>query len=394
MEHRFVEVALAFERINDWRADGKVITLKAHEWKNGVWEHTIRMFEPESGSVEAWDTCYLEVTGDDAGEPDLAYGQALANALQIPVAMLFGIPNQPLFGNMREDDLIAHTFEEYMISGDPEWPLLIPMVRSISCAIDVIAERSLERFRKFIVGGASKRGWASWLAAQIGDPRIVGIVPVVYDNLHMPLQVFNQNRVWGAMSPMLEDYTRRRLHELSQVPAGQGLLKLVDPWTGLRVQHAPALVVNGSNDPFWTVDAARVYVDQMPQGSAMQIVPNMAHSIGQWDYRLSTVANFCARCSGKAIFPQIKFTLEDSERGLLISGLSNIDPVKVRVWGGVSETQVFTETEFFVDLLEKMDVFVPRRGNYHQAVWMEAEFEGELGPIRVTSPAGIVPKLG
>lgn len=393
MVHRFADVALDFERLADWRADGKVIRLRAHEWKNGVWEHEIRLFEPSDGIYAAADTCYLEVTGDDAGEPDDSYGQALADALKLPVAVLFGIPNQPLWGAMREDDLIAHTFEQYIETGDPEWPLLVPMVRSVSCAIDVVAERSLERYRKFIIGGASKRGWACWLAAQLEDPRIVGIVPVVFDNLNMQLQMTNQRRVWGEMSPMLEDYTRRKLHEMSHTQEGLALIRMVDPWTGIRLQHAPALVVNGSNDPFWTVDAARVYVDMMPQGSALQVIGNMGHSTGARDYRLSTVANFCARCAGTGVFPQVRFELSDQAEGLTITGSSNLEPQAVRVWGGVSESQVFVGSEFFVDLLSEPRVHIPRRSSYNQAVWMEMEFSGDLGPIRLTSPVGIVPRL-
>ncbi len=392
MEHRFTDVALDFERLNEWRAEGNVCRFSGHRWKNGVWEHEVRMYRPASGEIVSQDTYFLEVTGDDAGAPDDAYGQALADALRLPVALLFGIPNQPIW-NMREDDLIAHSFEQYVEHGDPEWPLLVPMVRSVSCAIDVIAEWSFERFRKVVVGGASKRGWTSWLVAQLDDPRVVGIVPVVYDNLNMAAQLENQNRVWGALSPMLEDYTRRRLHELAITPGGEALVRFVDPWTGLGVQRVPALVVSGSNDPFWTVDAGRVFYRGLPAGSAMQVVGNMGHSIGGWEYRLSTVGAFCARCAGVGVFPRAEFEMVDEADGLRIRGRSDLVPRAIRVWGGVSETMIFTQSEFFVDLLSEPEVFIRRREGYSQAVWMEMEFEGDLGAVRVTSPAGIVPGL-
>jgi PhoPQ-activated pathogenicity-related protein len=391
MEHRFGDVVLGFERLNDWRADGNRCVFEAHLWRGQIWRHEIRRFDPPE--VAAADTCYVELTGDDAGAPDDAYGQALANALKLPVYFVFGIPNQPLFG-MREDDLIAHTFEEYVASGDPEWPLLVPMVRSASCAIDVIGEWSFERYRKYVVGGASKRAWTSWLVAQIDDPRVVGIVPVVFDHLHMSAQIENQNRVWGALSPMLEDYTRRRLHELASVPEGEALVKFVDPWTGLRVQRAPALVVSGANDPYWTVDATRVFYGGLPRGSALQVVGNMGHSIGSWDYRLSTVGSFCARCAGVGVFPTVQFELEDRAEGLAIRGQSDLVPDSVRVWGGVSESKIFAQSEFFVDKLSLAEVMIPRRGGYAQAVFMEFEFGSDFGPVRVTSPAGIVPALG
>ncbi|ARU39902.1 hypothetical protein CCB80_01620 [Armatimonadetes bacterium Uphvl-Ar1] len=59
----------------------------------------------------------------------------------------------------------------------------------------------------------------------------------------------------------------------------------------------------------------------------------------------------------------------------------------------MSETKIFTQSEFFVDLLSEPEVFIRRREGYAQAVWMEMEFEGDVGAVRVTSPAGIVQGL-
>ncbi len=75
----------------------------------------------------------------------------------------------------REDALIAFTFDQFVKSGDETWPLLFPMVKSVVRAMDVVQALARSEFKqaiaRFVVVGASKRGWATWLTAAV-DPRL------------------------------------------------------------------------------------------------------------------------------------------------------------------------------------------------------------------------------
>lgn len=371
---------------------GVRLAMEMDSWGRGErWRHGILLVEPARPLVG--HMCYLEVTGQDAGEADLAYARALADETGVSVAFLFDIPNQPYCG-MVEDDLIAHTFEEYVATGDAEWPLLVPMVRSVLGAMEALVDWSVGRFTGFVVGGASKRGWTSWLTAALGDSRVKGIVPLVFDNLHMSAQVRHQMRIWGGTSPMLDDYSRRRLTELATTAEGDSLLRMVDPWFHLERMRCPALVVNGSNDPYWAVDALTHYYKRLPRGSAVQVVPNMGHSVGHWDWRLSSVGAFVRRCAGAELFPTVRFDWGQSERHLELTAECDIRPLASRVWGAANDGFWFAEAEFFVDFLEGPEVRIPSRGHFDQAVFMELEFDGEWGPYRLTSPVFVIPRSG
>ncbi|HLP00196.1 MAG TPA: PhoPQ-activated protein PqaA family protein, partial [Fimbriimonas sp.] len=111
------------------------IEFSSQRWQNVVWTHRILLLVPKNAVPSK--TAILFITGDGPKKGDYVDLNLLAAATSMPIAMLFNIPNQPIW-DMKEDDLIAHTFEKYISSGDETWPLLFPMTKSAISALDVV----------------------------------------------------------------------------------------------------------------------------------------------------------------------------------------------------------------------------------------------------------------
>ncbi len=261
-----------------WRTQGEdTFFLTSQIWRNTGWNHTVTVQRP-TGQTHP-HRALLEITGGPANPYDLGRTAALAQRSGLTVITLFDVPNQPWQG-MIEDDLIAHTLSQRFTTGETDWPLLFPMTQSVIAAMDAVVDLTGGEIREFIVTGASKRGWTTWLAAATQDPRILAAVPRVYDNLDLPAQVSRQIELWGQLSPMLDDYSRRALHELATTPEGKALAALVDPIQFLDRLQVPIVMVHGANDRFWAPDSTLLYWDRLPAGTQCLVYPNSGHGVG------------------------------------------------------------------------------------------------------------------
>jgi PhoPQ-activated pathogenicity-related protein len=269
------------------------------------------------------------------------------------VAFLYHIPNQPLLENqLREDDLIAETFVRYLKTRDENWPLLFPMVKSVVKAMDVLQEFGRREWDKpvdsFIVSGASKRGWTTWLTAAV-DQRVRAIAPVVIDTLNMRAQLPRQLKAFGGYSSRLAPYTSRGLVPIPETPEGQRLLSMVDPWAYRDKLALPKLIVNGSNDFYWATDALNLYWNDLPGNKWVLYVPNAGHNLQRQDkpesHRLTDLVNGLAafsrhQMSGRTM-PNLTWKHESVDGKLRLTIEATPAPGAARLWVAQEATRDF-----------------------------------------------------
>jgi len=85
------------------------------------------------------------------------------------------------------------------------------------------------------------------------------LAPCVIDTLNMSVQLPYQLKSWGKYSEMINDYTARDLVPMPDTPEARRLWMMVDPWMHRARVKQPTMIVNGTNDPYWTQDALNLY---------------------------------------------------------------------------------------------------------------------------------------
>ncbi len=297
---------------------GKITELRvtSQKWHDIVWQHAVEVFEPKT--LKFKQHALLFVTGGsqppkpvDAGT--ISMGTSLAETSGMRVVVLHQVPNQPLFDNRKEDDLITETWLKYLKDGDTSWPLLFPMVKSAVKTMDAVQQLSKDEFdapiESFVITGASKRGWTSWLTP-VADSRIIATAPIVIDTLNFRKQMQHQLDTWGKFSEQIRDYSSKGLIVQGDEREREKSLRLMmDPYTYREQLTLPKLLVNGTNDPYWVVDAMSKYWDDLKGPKYAIQIPNAGHSLkGGQEKALRTVGAFARMSAAGQKLPELSFT--------------------------------------------------------------------------------------
>lgn len=384
------------------------IELTSQTWQGAVWKHGLLVQQPPK--LDFKGTGVLYITGDGPRDGDRTQIRLLSTATGMPVAMLFGEPNQPLW-DMREDDLIAHTFEKYLATKDPTWPLLFPMAKSAIRAMDAVVDatkNSANPIKRFLVTGASKRGWTTWFVGAAGDRRVIAIAPMVYDNLNVAAQMKHQIDSWGEYSPMIQDYTRRGLQQKLNGPEGQKLAHIIDPYSYRDRIKVPTLIVNGGNDPYWTTDALSQYWNDLKQPKWARIIPNVGHDLGGGIMAIETIGMFARSLAGAFKMPTVAWKIGEYQ-GDRESGGKAAYPItlshtgegldKVTIWIAQSERDSkFADKKWTPELTIDAKTLAAQQGKVivnlpyitHTAMFAEFRFKVGTRSFSITTPATIV----
>lgn len=373
------------------------IQMTSQTWRGHVWSHNLRIIRPQR--VRNPEIALLFITGDHRGTGSAVLLQALADRAGAVVAEVTGVPNQPLFGGRTEDALIAYTFDQYLRTGDETWPALFPMTKSAVRAMDTVQawarEKHGQQIEQFVVAGASKRGWATWLTAAV-DSRVAAIVPIVIDILNMKVQTDWADTVYGAQSHKLSDYTDLNLIQRMDTPPMRTLRSWVDPYSYRARYTMPKLLLLGTNDPYWTVDALRHYWDGLPQPKFVFQTPNSGHRLSP--EAAETLTAFFQMLADKEELPNMEWQMADEGQGLLQVKV-NRQAIAMHLWTADAATRDFRKAHWGEQALEikpgssqaSAAIDKPLRG--YRAFMGEVVLKSSTGhEYKLSTPVQVIPE--
>jgi PhoPQ-activated pathogenicity-related protein len=309
------------------------------------------------------------------------------------------VPFQPLF-DLTEDRLIAHTFDRYLETGDAEWPLLLPMVKSAVRAIDASSAAASREWgaplERFTVLGGSKRGWATWLTAAV-EPRVTALAPIVIDALNMERHFPHQTEVWGAPSAEIQPYTDLNLTTVLGSPAGAELRQIVDPWSYRDAIPQPKLVILATNDAYFPLDSANLYWDDLRGPKYLLYLPNEPHSVEHYEPVVRGLRALHAATGGGKPLPDLTWEYQWDDTVLTLCVRSQPGARGLRVWQAASSDRDFRDAMWAVvaeapKSSARFELAQPASG--YVAVFVEATFGRWLRAFALSTNLAVLPAAG
>lgn len=291
-------------RLNNTDYTGYLLNLTSQSWltpadtDRHVWTHQLMVFVPKD--CMNYTIGFIYVTGGDNNDPkppspngineDVLFGAVVAVENKMVTATLWQVPNQPIVfaqdpthSQRSEDAAVAFTWLEFIFHKDrDDFVLFFPMVKSVHSALTAIQQyvSSVHHvsLQKFVVAGASKRGWTTWLEGATDD-RVIAIVPIVMDMLNFQKNVGHMFKAYGGWTFAFEDYYKLNITEYLETDLLPPLAALIDPLNYKENLTMPKLVVDATGDEFFMPDDDHYWWGMLEGETYRLMVANAEHSM-------------------------------------------------------------------------------------------------------------------
>ncbi|HYP08541.1 MAG TPA: PhoPQ-activated pathogenicity-related family protein [Bryobacteraceae bacterium] len=322
-----------------------VLDMTSQTWRSPAevnrpeWRHWLTVIKPDQVKHS---TGFLFITGGSNQNKRPAQPPANLTSMAVDtgtvVAELRMVPNQPLIfagesAGRTEDSLIAYTWDKFLRGGDENWPARLPMTKSAVRAMDTVTsfcasdQAGKAKVDRFVVAGASKRGWTTWATAAV-DKRVAAIIPMVIDLLNVEPSFQHHWRAYGFWAPAIDDYADLKIMDWMGSREYPKLLAIEDPFSYRERFTMPKYIVNASGDQFFLPDSSQFYFDDLKGEKYLRYVPNADHSMRGTDAAENVQAFYESFLQGGSR-PKIAWEMrKDGSIQVKASG----QPVAVKLW--------------------------------------------------------------
>lgn len=269
----------------------------------------------------------------------------IAIATRTVVISVSNVPNQVLSYQgvttpLGEDNSVAYSWKLFI--GDThkyqDASLHIPMAASVSQAFRLAKkELTQQNINKFIVTGASKRGWAAWLTA-LSDPDVGAVVPFAMDLLNTQKSLEHMYQSYGKNWPVaFYPYYNQGIDQQVGTDKFARLMRLECPLTYLNTDMGDRLkidkyIINASGDDFYVPDNSHFYYGLLPGSKSLRVVPNSTHN-GILSVAEQSLITFVNRFQEKQKLPEITENVQsrgDGKKELVVNFSEK--PVAILQW--------------------------------------------------------------
>jgi PhoPQ-activated pathogenicity-related protein len=196
-----------------------------------------------------------------------------------------------------------------------------------------------------------------------------------------------QIETWGRYSEQIIDYSSKGLIKRMQDEQTEPLWSWVDPFTYRSKLTLPKLIINGTNDRYWTVDALNNYWSDLEGQKFIHYVPNAGHNLqggpGSREAALATLAAFFEHVVLEKALPTITWIHAEADQKHRLTITTNSEPTAVKLWYATSATKDFRQAKWTSSPLKGTtksfvgEIAKPDAG--HSALFGEVQFQMPTG---------------
>jgi PhoPQ-activated pathogenicity-related protein len=377
-----------------------------------LWTHWITVVRPATVTS---DVALLFITGGSLErKPPSSVPSWLvdvAKSTGTAAAELRLVPNQPVVFTddpaarpRTEDDFIAYTWDKFLRTGDDRWPARLPMTKSAVRAMDAVSAFLASEgggrhgVGRYVVSGASKRGWTAWTTAAV-DPRVVAVVPAVIDLLNVEPSFVHHYRAYGTWSDAVNDYVEHGIMNWMGTPQFRALMQIEEPYEYRDRLTMPKLMLNASGDEFFLPDSSQFYFGDLRGEKHVRYVPNASHALDKSDAIETLHAFYSAIVSGTPR-PEMTWSFEPDGS---ITVVTKQLPSQVRLWQATNPRArnfrldaigpAYRDTPLAPSGPNRWTARVSRPPSGWTAFFVEMTFRGAgRYPLKLTSGVRVVPE--
>jgi len=315
-----------------------------------LWQHQVTCIVPTL--LEHFGVAGIYVTGGSQEQTppglsseDVEVATVLALESNTVVCSLFQVPNQDIqFANdpshrkRGEDALVAYSWLNFINAGfdsaASKYIVNLPMTKSVSATMTAIQQwaptiNPLLKPTRFMIAGASKRGWTTWLIGA-SDKRVVGIAPIVMDMLNFYENVKHMPYAYGGWTFAFKDYCDAQITKYIDTPQLQALANVVDPLMYKAQLTMPKLVIDATGDEFFMPDDDYFWWGNLTGDTYRLMAQNAEHSEATGIFELlNGVHGFYDSLILGQSRPSLDWTIGDDGT---IAATTNKQPKAVKLW--------------------------------------------------------------
>jgi PhoPQ-activated pathogenicity-related protein len=191
---------------------------------------------------------------------------------------------------------------------------------------------------------------------------------------------------------MLGSYTQPGLPRALGTGGGQRLLEMVDPYSYRARLSTPKLIVLGTNDRYWSLDALNLYWNELPGIKRVLYVPNAGHGLPDAGWE-DTLVCFFRHVAVNTLIPELASRRVRDGNRLLFTVDGQPNPSMGQLWYAYSPSRDFRAAKWRVKPADpsagQLGADVPLSADQFTAAFIDAQYDDGWGPCRFSSQIAI-----